>query len=141
MNQHVLYKFSKMELEQFAVFEENYSSEIKEVAFKTEVQFSFDKLNNILCSKVIVNVLQNTKLLVKAELRSFFNIKAESIKEITEDNKIIFFPPLLVQFASLCYGSMRGVLFAKTMGTPMSSFILPPAFLSNLIDKSFIVEI
>ena len=141
MNQHFLYKFSKMELEQFAMFEENYSSEIKEVEFQTEVQFSFDKSNNILCSKIVVNMLQSTKLLVKAELRSFFNIKSESIEEIRKDNKITFVPSLLVQFASLCYGSIRGVLFTKTLGTPMNSFILPPAYLDELIDKSFVVEI
>ena len=140
MNQHVLYKFSRMELEQFAMFEENYSCEVKEVEFQTEAQFSFDKSNSVLCSKIIVCMLQDTKPLVKAELRSFFNIKPESIEEIRKEDKIIFAPALLVQFASLCYGSMRGVLFTKTMGTPMSSFILPPTYFGNLIDKSFVVE-
>ncbi len=141
MNQLFLYKFSRMDLEQFAMFEENYSCEVNEVEFQTDAQFSFDKSNNVLCSKIIVYMLQDTKPLVKAELRSFFNIKQESIEQIRKDDKITFTPALLVQFASLCYGSMRGVLFTKTMGTPMNSFILPPTYFGNIIDKSFVVEV
>jgi len=32
---------------------------------------------------------------------------------------------LLAQFASLTYGAIRGVIFAKTMGTALNNIILP----------------
>ena len=140
MEQQVMYRFSKMELEQFAMFEENCNPEPKEVQFQTEAQFSYDTDNYILCSKIIVNMSAQKKPLVKAELKSYFNLLPESVENLRKDGRIMFAPPLLVQFASLCYGSIRGVIFAKTMGTLLNSFIVPPVYFGNLIDKGFVVE-
>ena len=140
MEQQVMYKYNKMELEQFAMFEENCNPEPKEVQFQTEAQFSYDTDNYILCSKIIVNMASQEKPLVKAELKSYFNLLPESVENLRKDGRIMFAPPLLVQFASLCYGSIRGVIFAKTMGTPLNSFIVPPVYFGNLIDKGFVVE-
>lgn len=140
MEQQVMYRFNKMELEQFAMFEENCNPEPKEVQFQTEAQFSYDTDNYILCSKIIVNMSAQEKPLVKAELKNYFDLLPESVESLRKDSRIMFAPPLLVQFASLCYGSIRGVIFAKTMGTPLNSFILPPVYFGNLIDKGFVVE-
>ena len=135
-----MYRFSRMELEQFAMFEENCDSETKEVQFHTEAQFSYDKSNSVICSKIVVNMTYQEKPLVKAELNSYFDIHPESVKSLCKDGRIVFAPPLLVQFASLCYGSIRGVIFAKTLGTPLNNFIAPPVYFGNLIDKAFVLE-
>lgn len=127
-------------LEQFAMFEENCNPEPKEVQFQTEAQFSYDTDNYTLCSKIIVNMSAQEKPLVKAELKSYFNLLPESVESLCKDGRITFAPPLLVQFASLCYGSIRGVIYTKTMGTPLNSFIVPPMYFGNLIDKGFVVE-
>lgn len=140
MEQQVMYRFSKMELEQFAMFEENCNPEPKDVQFQTEAQFSYDTDNYILCSKIIVNMSAQEKPLVKAELKSYFNLLPESVENLRKDGRITFAPPLLVQFASLCYGSIRGVIFTKTMGTSLNSFIVPPVYFGNLIDKGFVIE-
>lgn len=137
MNQQISYKYAKIELEQFAMFEENLLPEMSEVQFQTEVQFSFDKKNLVLCSKIVVTASQVEKPVMKADLRSFFEITSESIKMLRQEKKIMFPPQLLVQFASLCYGSMRGVIHVKTMGSPLNVFILPPIYFGNLIDKGF----
>ncbi|MBR1543288.1 MAG: hypothetical protein IJ626_00105 [Muribaculaceae bacterium] len=138
--QQVMYRFCRMELAQFALFDENYSAELNDVQYKTEVQFSFDKDLSMLCSKIIINETQNEKPLLKAELNSFFDIKKESLDLLQQDERIVFPPMLLVQFASLCYGSMRGVIYAKTMSTPLCNFILPPVYFANIINKGFEVE-
>lgn len=140
MDTQVLYKYIRMELEQFAMFEENYSSEVKEIQFQTESQFSFDKENSVLCSRVVVNISASDKPLVRTELKSYFEILPDSVVCLRQDNKIVFVPALLVQFASLCYGSLRGVIFTKTSGTPLANYILPPVYFGNLIDKAFVVE-
>lgn len=140
MDLQVKYKYNKIELEQFAMFEENDNPEIAEVQFQTEAQFSFDKENNILCSKITVNMLKNEKPLVKAELRSFFDIAPESIVRLHKDGQIIFAPQLLVQFASFCYGTMRGVIYTKTLDSSLNNYILPPVYFGNLIDKGFAVK-
>jgi len=140
MDGQLLYKYSKMEIEQFAMFQENYCQEVQEVQFQTEAQFSFDKNSSVLCSKIIVNMSDMDKPLIKAELNSYFHIQPESVNSLRKEGKIVFPPQLLVQFASLCYGSMRGVIFAKTQSNALSNCILPPVYFGQLIDKSFTVE-
>jgi hypothetical protein len=140
MNQQVLYRYSKIELEQFAMFDENLSPNTTQVQFETEAQFSFDKENRILCSKIIVTSTESDKVLMKTELRSYFEIELKSIKNLKNEDKIIFSSQLLIQFASLCYGSLRGIIHIKTIGSKLNEFILPPIYFDNIIDKSFIVE-
>lgn len=140
MDGQVLFNYSKMEIDQFAMFLENYKHETQDVQFQTEAQFSFDKGNSVLCCKIEVNMSAEDKPLVKAVLKSYFNIQPESVSALCQDGKILFPPQLLVQFASLCYGSMRGVIFAKTQGCVLSNFVLPPVYFGKLIDKGFSVE-
>lgn len=140
MEKQIMYKYNRMELEQFAMFEENYDSSVTTAEFQTEAQFSFDKEQNILCSAITVCMLNKDKMLLKAKLKSYFNIMPESVEDMRVDGRISFAPQILVQFASFCYGSMRGVMYAKSMGTPLCNFILPPVYFGNLIDKGFVVE-
>ena len=140
MNQQITYKYSRIDLEQFAMFEENYDAAVNEVKFQTDIQFSFDKGNNVLCSKIIITASQVEKPVLKACLCSYFEIEPESVKNLLQDAKIVFNPYLLVQFSSLCYGSMRGVIYTKTIGSPLNSFILPPIYLDKVIDKAFVVS-
>lgn len=140
MEQQVRYKYRKMELEQFASFEENIDKSIEEVQFQTETQFSFDKEEHVLCCTITTNMTQKGNPLLKCELRSYFDIDPKSLDGLRKDGKIIFFPGILVQFASLGYGTVRGIMYAKTIGTQLADFILPPIYFGTLIDKSFTVE-
>lgn len=140
MNEQVLYKYSKMELKQFAIFEENLRSEEKDLQYQTELQFSYDKENRILCSKVIITAMQREKIVMKADLRSYFDIAEESVSLLQQDNIISFPPALLVQFASLCYGAARGIIHERTQESCLNEYILPPAYFGNLIDRAFIIE-
>lgn len=141
MNQQITYKYSKIDLEQFAMFEENYDASVNEVQFQTDIQFSFDKSNNVMCSKIIITASQTDKPVLKACLCSYFEIESDSVKVLIQDNKIVFTQYLLIQFSSLCYGTMRGVIHAKTIGSPLNSFILPPIYMDKVIDKAFVVAL
>ena len=140
MNEQIIYKYAKMELEQFAMFEENIPLETNDVQFQTGVQFSFDKDNRILCSKVVVTISQENNPIMKIDLNNYFEIASESINNLMQEEKIVFSPPILVQFASLGYGAIRGIMYTKTLGTALSAFILPPIYLGNMIDKAFVVR-
>lgn len=128
-----------MELAQFATFEESLDKSVNEVQFQTEVQFSFDKQNSVLCCRVTVNMLQEEKPLLKAELCNYFDIPEQTKEALNREGKLEFPIPLLVQFASLGYGSIRGVLFAKTTGSPLADFVLPPVYFDKLINNPFVV--
>ena len=129
-----------MELEQFAMFEENYNKDIIEVQFQTEVQFSFYKGISVLCCRISVDMSAMDKPLAKVVLKSFFEIHPNSLSLLIKEDKIVFPPVPLVQFDSLCYGTIRGVQFSKNQDTPLAGYVLPQVYFGNLIDKGFEVE-
>ena len=130
-----------MDLGQFAMFEENYSADIQEVDFSTNTMFSYDFENRTLACKISVVSSQNEKPLFKVEVNSYFELSPDSIESLKKENEISFPPSILIQFASFCYGATRGVVFTKTIGTPLNHLILPPVYFNNIIDKGFAVNI
>lgn len=140
MTNQLLYKYVKIDLTQFAYFEENYDQSITEIEFQTNVKFSFDKVNHILCCIILLNMLQNGKYLVKAEVKNFFDIEPNSLELLRNNGNIIFTPDILVQFASFSYGSLRGILHVKTEGTVVNQFILPPVYMNKIITNGFEVQ-
>lgn len=141
MKAQVQYRFRKIEVPQFATFKENYSEQTKEVSFQTNTQFSFDKDQNVLSSRIDVSMYKDDKPLLKIEIYCYFEIMADSLENIRQDNQYIFDPGLLVQFASLGYGTMRGVIHEKTLNTPLNNFILPPLYYGDIIKTAFAVPI
>ena len=139
MKTQVQYRFRKIDIAQFAMFMENYSDQIKDVAFKTDTQFSFDKDQNVLSCHIGVAMSKDNKPLLKIELCCSFEITSETIENLRQENQYVFAPALLIQFASLCYGTLRGVMHTKTLNTPLNNFILPPVYLDEVIKVPFIV--
>lgn len=135
----IIYRYCKIELEQFAILEETYQSDMDDTQIQTGVQFSYDQDQHIICCDTSVILLQGDKTLLKTQLKSYFDLQPESVEALKEDGAIVFDEPLLIQFASLSYGSLRGVIYAKTLNTPFNNFILPPVYFSSIIDKPFVV--
>lgn len=137
----IKYRYIRIELEQFAIFDENCTPANDNAQFQTAAQFSYDTEQHIICSSVSVTLSNNDDApMLRAELRSYFDIRPESVETLRHNGVIEFDVPLLIQFASLCYGSLRGVIFTKTNNTPLNGFVLPPVYFSSIIDKPFIVK-
>ncbi|MST84770.1 hypothetical protein FYJ73_08845 [Prevotellaceae bacterium LKV-178-WT-2A] len=96
MENQIKYRFRRMELEQFAMFEENYNKDVKEAQFQTEAQFSFDKGTSVLCFRISVDMSAMDKPLAKIVLKSFFEIHPDSLKLLLKEDKIVFPPVPLV---------------------------------------------
>ena len=141
MDQQILYKYIKIETEQFATFEESFNDGVEELHFQTEVMLGYAKDHGALCNKIMVNISQMSTTILKVVVASYFEIAKESIEMLSENNKVVFPPNFLVQIASLNYGSIRGVIHAKTVNTKLNRIILPPFYFGNMIDKSFVAEL
>lgn len=139
--EQLYYKYAKMELEQFALFEENLSEKPGEIESQMHAQFSYDKEQEVLCSKIVVTLAKSEKILMKAAMCSYFAFRKDSVEQMRNDEgQIVFVPQVLTQFASLNYGSLRGILYLKTQGTLLANYILPPVFFGQIIDKAFVAE-
>lgn len=141
MEKKIMYKYNQMELEQFALFEEGCAQEINEVQCQTEVQFGYDKKQLVFCCKMTHKMTFEGKPILKSVLNSYFDINQESVDQLTENNIIHFPVNFLVQIASLSYGTLRGVIFTKTLGTMVNKLILPPIYLNEMIDKEYAVSL
>ena len=135
MEQAVYYKFVGLELPQFATFEDNYKEDDLNIDISCKFSFAYNSSERVIrCSNSIV-VSKERVLLIKADLDAYFAINELSVEAISENGEIVFQPALQAQFASLTYGTMRGVIFAKTLNTPLSKVILPPNDVMSIFNQ------
>lgn len=132
MDDQIFYRFIKLELTQFAIFESDNIDDEKPLELSSSFQFAYSYDDDAVCCATTVVITKGNSPIMKAELKSYFNIMSESVASMIEDDCIVLPTSLMTQFASLGYGSMRGVIYAKTMGTPLEKFILPPNDVQNI---------
>lgn len=76
------------------------------------------------------------------EVQALFEIeKDDFINKIKQDDgTYIVSKDLAVHFAVLTIGSARGILHAKTEGTPFNEFLLPTIDVNTMLDEDVIFE-
>lgn len=126
METSILFKFIKMDLTQFATFEGGYIDESSELEIFNRFQFAYNFVEHLVLCKTIIEVSKQKKILLKADFDCIFMIDSNSAQAIETDTEAVIPPGLLAQFASLSYGSLRGVIYTKAADTPFSNFVLPP---------------
>lgn len=126
MIEQILYRFAKLDLTQFAIFDADDIDYEKPLELSSTFQFAYSFDDNMVCCTTTVVITKENEPVLKAELNSYFKIQAESAASMTVDECVVLPTSLMTQFASLGYGSMRGVIYAKTMGTLLDRIILPP---------------
>lgn len=138
---NVQYQFIKMELTQFSPKWEVYSSENSAIGLETRFNFAFNKSEGVLKCTTVLTFMQDNQIFLNSELQTFFKIKEESVKELTKENVITIPRGLLCQFASLSYGSYRGILYMKTINTDLSNLVLPPMYLDEVIKEDIQISL
>lgn len=133
MEEQIFYRFVKLDLTQFATFEADYTDDEQPLELSSSFKFTYSFDDDTVCCSTTVVISKDTGPVLKAELNSFFNILAESVASLSEEDCVVLPMSLMTQFASLGYGTMRGVIYAKTIGTPLEKIILPP----NDVQKIF----
>lgn len=132
MNDKIFYRFEKLDLTQFATFGTDYVDDMQPLELSSSFRFSCNLDNDVVCCITTVTITRENRPVLKAELNSYFNILAESVASMIEDGCLVLPTDLMTQFASLGYGTLRGIIYARTMGTPLEKIILPPNNLRNI---------
>ncbi|MEE1087446.1 MAG: hypothetical protein UIC63_00610 [Bacteroidaceae bacterium] len=125
-----------MELVQFAMFDDCYVDNDDDIEIANKFQFSYNFDENVMCCTSSVTMSKENRVFLKAVLSSYFGLEQNSVESLKDSNDFIAPAELLAQFASLTYGAIRGVIFAKTIGTAFNNIILPPNDVSNLFQTS-----
>ncbi len=126
MTNQLFYRFIKLELTQFEVLEAGRIDDEKPVELSSTFKFSYSFDNEVVCCTTTIIITKDLSQILKTELNSYFKMQADSVASITDNEEVILPIGLMTQFASLSYGSMRGIIYAKTIGTPLDKFVLPP---------------
>ena len=137
----IQYKFIKIDLTQFSPEWDRYDSENSAVGIETNFNFSFNKTEGVLRCITSLHFIQEDQVFLKTELQTFYEISKESIDGLASENVLTIPKILLCQFASLAYGSYRGVLYMKTINTPISNLILPPMYLNEVIKDDMQIQL
>ncbi len=140
MDNGIYYRFAGLELKQFATFEDGYTEDGREIAISCKFTFAYNFADNVVCCTNSIIISKEDSVLVKADLDAYFAINPESAANLSEANAVVIPPGLQAQFASLTYGTMRGVVFTKTLGTPFSKIILPPNDVLEVIKSPLRIE-
>lgn len=141
MNNSIQYKFIKIDLTQFSPEWDRYDSENQSVGIETNFNFSFNKAEGVLRCITSLHFIQEDQVFLNTELQTFYEISKESIEDLVRENVLTIPKILLCQFASLAYGSYRGVLYMKTINTPLSNLILPPMYLNEVIKDDIQIQL
>ena len=78
---------------------------------------------------------------MESEVGCHFELSSESVEAMNQEDNIVIPAFILIQFASLCYGTMRGVIHTKTEGMPLNRFILPPIYFQDIIKQDYIAKV
>ena len=139
-NSSIGFAISSIKTEQFAIFEENYSSK-KETELSTELQFKLEHSNKHVGVYVSFEFIQGKKILIKIQISCYFRIDENSWKEFEMENKIIIPKGFLAHLAMITTGTSRGILFAKTEATPFAKFIIPTINIAEMITENAVFDI
>ena len=138
-NIQVGFELQGIKTEQYAVFEEHYSSK-KETQLSTDIQFKIDQQNRQIGVFIGFEFKQGKKVFLKILVSCHFKIEENSwITFLQSQHKVVVPKGFLAHLAMITTGTARGVLFAKTESTTFSKFMVPTLNVVEMIteDASF----
>ena len=130
-----------MDLTQFSPNWEQYDEVNDVVGINTEFGFSYNKTARVLRCETTLNFVQENKIFLKCAIQTFFEIEEDSVVNLKTSEGIEFPREMLCQFASLSYGSMRGVLYVKSINTPIGNLVLPPLYVDEVIKENLTIKL
>ncbi len=126
MDKGIYYRFARLDLKQFATFEDGYTEDGREIGISCKFTFAYNFSENIVCCTNSISIVKGGDILVKADLDAYFVLNPDSAISLLDGDALVIPSELQAQFASLTYGTMRGIVFAKTLGSPLNNIVLPP---------------
>ncbi len=127
---------------QFAIIEDVFDKNIKQVSFSVNVDFGINNSKKIISTTVKVQFYQNKSVFLIVEISNHFIIEQSAWNNLKNDKeKIIIKKDFATHLLVLTIGTIRGVLHAKTENTEFNNFILPTLNVSELIDTDIEINI
>lgn len=134
----VEYRLAKIDTNRFDIHADNLKD--GDAEFRTELQFAYSNNPHAVRCRMSINMVQQGTPLMESVVDCHFEINTASVEALKQGDNIVIPAAVLIQFASLCYGTMRGIIHTKTEGTPINRFILPPMYFHEIIKQDFVAK-
>lgn len=138
-NKNIGFILKGIKTEQFAVFEENYTSD-KNLDLGTNLQFKIDTDNKQIGAFLGFEFIQKEKVFLKIVVSCHFKIEEMAWDSFIREEKIVIPKGFLAHIAMITTGTTRGVLFAKTEGTPFSKYLIPTINIAEMIGYDVVFD-
>ncbi len=138
--EQIFYRIESFNLCQFSMTEENYSKG-KPVNVSSEIKFSYNKNHNILKNTLTVRLFQANLDILVMQIETYIRLKEETALSFTKCDVISIPKFLEMQSTSFGYGSLRGIMYLKTINTPLCNLILPPLNLQEMIKEDISIDL
>lgn len=139
-NKSIGFVLQGIKTEQFAIFEENYSPK-NDIDLGTGLQFKIDSQNKHIGVFLQFQFIQGKKVFLKIQVSCHFKIEANAWDSFVTENQIVVPKGFLAHLAMITTGTARGVLFAKTEGTPFSKYIIPTINVEEMIKSDAVFDL
>jgi len=84
--------------------------------------------------------IQGENELLKLELVCIFEVETEAFENLKKDKELTIPVDFLRYMATICVGTARGNIHARTEGTTLADVVLPPINLVNTIKEPFVLQ-
>lgn len=107
----------------------------KSFDIKSGVDFAYNFEKNVVKNILNVDFSYNEKTVLKIQLCTFVAISEDTVTSLEKDGKIVIPAEFLAQCASFGHGALRGIMYLKTMNTPLEGIVLPPVVYGKMFKK------
>lgn len=104
----------------------------KGVEFGTEFSFSGDLEQRLIACRSSYTFRQEAVVLSSLTAYCYFEIAPEYLDKNLADGKIVIDKEFLRYLATISVGTARGIQHAKTQGTVLNAFVIPPINLKEI---------
>lgn len=131
----IQFNLKKINTEQFAIIEDAYDSQVKDINLEAHVTFGIASKSASIISSIKFQFKQNEKIFLLIEVSCEFGVEKNKWNEFCKKDKIIIPQDFLSHLATITIGTTRGVLHSKTTNTKFNDFILPTMDITKIVTE------
>ena len=137
----IVYRYSHIKLDQFATFDVTTVQQPLLFQSSGEVQTGCNYEARTVLISVLANVKVEDKLILTIKTSSYFELSQETWDGLKQDGYVVVPKDFLYHLGGLAFSTTRGVLFAKTEGTDLNTFVLPIIQMDKIIHADLKIPI
>ena len=136
------FAFVGIKTDQFAIIDEAYKK-TGPLKITTNLSFGINEADKTVAVEVGFDFFKKDTPFLKIGVQAFFEITKDGWETLyKKDEKQVVIPKkLLSHLTVLTIGTTRGILHAKTEGTPYNSIILPTVNVNELVTEDVVIDL